>query len=709
MAIPGMRFVKINTGTDASNIPLKQWNKLLKEDQCVICSHSQTKHVVLITINHLEEAKQAGYEPIPIASIESIVRKLMQDDSQLERTIRKSEDLLKALKQREISHLKQNPYPSISTDSPSVSEISEKHPSPDQSSSLYQFLAKITPYINAIKELPEENLQIFDSIANDIQFLCALPDFLQTEDLDRIRTALGNFQVLIKHAYQLEQNSEWPEIYTFDELTIYQDPLDAKALNWIGLRLTIEQIYSCLGELLASADFASVLPQVEQEIYRSKNERTKKLEWLSFYHPDFVQSMKSLEVYLNQVLSHPPQNSEDWEPYFQEIISRIPPNFPDSVRIFFYTVQNLKERDKVYSLVAQERLLNGLIDSKYHITRVEQFVKKNALTILNKFQPIIPRSWLNKTEAADIEVKIDLADQHLEGHHGGKTVCIVQMSCGGEQFKFVCKPREAKIDKAVIDIFRVINTSCPLELPLPTYLIVNPKEEPSAWNLEVMEELSLWEFVEGTRLDKVFNERSSAQAFLNQLEMYQGHVTLEDKDLILSQESIQKLKNRLKRMNAIMAALHVTDLHVQNLIVSIISNNPLEVDLIPIDLEIVDSTLPTMLRIEEKYELNTKEKDCVAKFNTQGKIVRVLPFDTQIFATLITDCLKNLGFLTKMITNVIQALNKTYNIEDERHNILLKSIINSILHKDIPFLTELNGNLYYGFPKQENYLGKRGA
>jgi|688.fasta_scaffold53299_4 hypothetical protein len=354
-------------------------------------------------------------------------------------------------------------------------------------------------------------------------------------------------------------------------------------------------------------------------------------------------------------------------------------------------------------ILNHEKLLNMAINVKLSEEQTRSFINSNKHTILQCFL---------KSEAANFKddldrVKIELKplSEGSETHNGGKQVFAITFSLDDKNIlKIVSKPRNAVIDAAVIDTFKKINALDPKQksgrYDLPTYTIVNPSGE--GWqNLNIAGEISLWEFIEGETMryakERLLGRRLDKIPTPNTILSH------------ICERKLKKYQKKLNRMDAILTGMEVSDLHLENImIVGHQKSETREPELIPIDLEVIQSDGTGLGTTVKKFQLTPEEMDLVNQFKGRMDQLphRILPLATQRLLALMGSVESDLSAVNKF-KDFLKAgtTGCEFTISDEELSAL---ILCDVLNGDCPYMTKFNQSFYYGLVSTENIIGKGG-
>lgn len=279
-----------------------------------------------------------------------------------------------------------------------------------------------------------------------------------------------------------------------------------------------------------------------------------------------------------------------------------------------------------------------------------------------------------------------------ETHNRGKKTVIIEFKVGVEIRKIMYKPRDARVDKAVIDSFHKINNlqdeQKSSSMLLPEYHIVNLPED----------QASVWEYIPGKNLGRKGKPPE-----------YAGNVVNELGD--------EQLSKKLVRLDDVLGSMNISDIHGENVIMR--EDNKVVTDIVPVDLENVyispKRKISTNLHAEQvrtKPEiqkvwkpLTEQEQEVTAEFREVSKklLIRYIPAGTTTLAGLVTSIEQADEFIAFM---------KRAFLEDDIEstidfNQLKECFIADMLQEDVPFFTERGGIVYYGLPEREIPIGKR--
>ena len=329
-------------------------------------------------------------------------------------------------------------------------------------------------------------------------------------------------------------------------------------------------------------------PEIQKGIIFSQQARVEKLHRLTetFLKDDaFAAKVKNVEKEWNHLIpqfkelkgayqkhQENPDNLElkdhflSLQDHLMEACSLLTEKYPDlgfdeNTFISLYDFKTSLEGLEIQKQV----ILNQIVNKTFCLKQVEHFANVNKTQIIKHFQSEgLLSQWDKPINEEDIRVEVQFLSKGMEGHNGGKQPTKITFDIKGQSppFTFVCKPRKAINDKAVIDTFKKINLTNQQAVPLPTYTIINPNNNEGWKDLDKMGEISIWEFIEGKNIREI-SKANSASVYVSKN---------------------TQLRNKLNRMDAILTAMNISDLHPENLIIGKRENKTV---IIPIDLEVI--------------------------------------------------------------------------------------------------------------------------
>lgn len=331
--------------------------------------------------------------------------------------------------------------------------------------------------------------------------------------------------------------------------------------------------------------------------------------------------------------------------------------------------------------IFEEHISNTVINRFAYKNEILNTIATNRQFLLDKF---------------DIPLEVELGIKFLTGetHNGGrKTVLIGYLDKLNKMRMFVYKPRDAKVDKAVIDTFHNIN-NLPSEQKssqalLPNYKIINFPGDNA----------SIWEYIPGDNLARKNKLPESAGSFI-------------------AKHGNEDLKIKLVRLDDILSLMNISDIHGENVIIKK-DNSKNIIDIVPVDLEnvyinptnkkytgLVASDIRQKLIENGKWKpLSSQEEGHIHSFmqNSKNLLVRYIPLGTTALAGLITSIETADNFIYMLLNSLTQdRIEFTGNKETLKEQFLF-----DLLQGDVPFFTEINHIIYYGIPNRNIEIGKR--
>ena len=274
------------------------------------------------------------------------------------------------------------------------------------------------------------------------------------------------------------------------------------------------------------------------------------------------------------------------------------------------------------------------------------------------------------------KVTFKIEKQEGETHNRGKVPAKVTFMLGEKEvFRIFLKPRDATLDYEVIKLFCSINKLDKDRPKLPEYKIIN---------IEFNKELySLWEFIDGKNLEGCFIPMKSS--------------------VVENCKKRKELAGKVLWMDSVLRGVSISDLHGENVIFREVKGEP---EIVPIDLESVQEGSPTGLYGEKQPELlslKTGEIKLIGDFNREvipNCRFRFVPLPTHRFL----NALSNYDLVMPLALEIIKM--KKYNFKVKLSK-LEDLILEDIINRDVPFLTEYKGVLYYGFPEGGQSIGEK--
>ncbi len=374
-----------------------------------------------------------------------------------------------------------------------------------------------------------------------------------------------------------------------------------------------------------------------------------------------------------------------------QVIDTLKPFEKDGVDLLFVnsTIDRLSDAEFIFN---KENTINRFVNTILYKERVANFLNENRAQILNEFYPNYKDTHTIKFYP--VWPSIDLQP---ETHNGGQfPICVeLQDEKDSTVGKLMLKPRDALIDREVINVFRTINALSSKQKSISA----GPKETEHQYNLPTYKilsfpekQMSVWEFIEGSQAKK-------------------GTVANYIKDLSYKKCPAKEiLVQKLKRMDVILQAMYISDLHYENVIIK--GENTDNPQVVPVDCENrqtqegVKTQLGVRWENNEKIELTSEEKEVIRNFNNQIATIpfRHLLIGTRQLAGFITTH-ENANSLIETIKDEID-INKFTFIDSDMSK-LQRKVLSDIVSGNVPYFTELGDKLYYGFVDKDNVIGYR--
>jgi hypothetical protein len=333
--------------------------------------------------------------------------------------------------------------------------------------------------------------------------------------------------------------------------------------------------------------------------------------------------------------------------------------------------------------------LTSTINSICYFKEIENFVNENKNKMIKRFGA----KNIAKDMYSSITFSINLTK--FETHNSGKSPAYVTFKHNDRDlFKIVWKPRDAKIDKAVIRAFKKINKLKSIknqtklksdDVDLPYYKIWIPSDKNN---------ISIWEYVEG---DDVPSKPRNVKMFLEQ-------------ELAINEPArLAQARQTLLRLDAILSRMNISDLHNENLKIKHFKDKHRQIQIIPIDLENRQKGEGTQLGIDSRsFKLTEAEEKIIDKYFTK-KVTsisyRYIPMKTQNMMGLTNDY--------RECHNLAKMLMKRF--EQDKLQIkcslmeLTIFLVKTFFNNDVPYFTNKEGKIYYGLPEHRNLIAEEGG
>ncbi len=322
-----------------------------------------------------------------------------------------------------------------------------------------------------------------------------------------------------------------------------------------------------------------------------------------------------------------------------------------------------------------EQLLNRCVDRTCFLEETRKVIEAQKKQIIREF-------YQNTNAIADAnQMSFDLFPIGSETHNRGKTpVQITFASNKTELFSIVFKPRDARIDALVIDLFGSFNNldraNKSIDVTLPVYKILNVTPNSP---------YSLWEYIKPQPgVEWPGDTASTAIKAMNRSE---------------------QLLPQLMRLESICSYLNISDLHTDNLI--LFSPNQKDIQIVPIDLESIqyDSTTGLFLDRPDIPKLTEAEEELLKKCKSAiGDVpARFVPIVTSHFLT----SLPRYNSYVKIAKNIVDTItrkNYTLAVEIARMEWL---VLEDFLCNDVPYLIEYQSQIFYGPLNHNNPIARR--
>lgn len=336
---------------------------------------------------------------------------------------------------------------------------------------------------------------------------------------------------------------------------------------------------------------------------------------------------------------------------------------------FYRAIDTQEEHVFLLKEMLYEQILNKCINRRLFLARVKNDIKKYKQHIIKEF-------YKKEMDTKQLEeISFEPVVSPSETHNRGEVATKIEFFQKNQLlFAVYYKPRDAKIDIAVIDFFRAVNRipddPKSTKVKLPEYHIVSFANN--------SENFSVWEYIDGKSYE------GKANVVISNLKAEQK--------INSHQEKI--LQDKLRRLESLCQPIALSDLHSENVLFkNISSENP---EIIPIDLESIQEDAGTGLYQGQApaIPLTQQEAELVAKFRSTlySTPFRLVPLATGV---LEGSLLEPTSF-EKLVEDFIQNLeNQGYKVlvsKKELYHLLLDDFLNN----DIPYLVSFENSIFYG-------------
>ncbi len=346
----------------------------------------------------------------------------------------------------------------------------------------------------------------------------------------------------------------------------------------------------------------------------------------------------------------------------------------------------------------REKLLNRVFNTFFNKQQIEDFLQRNKKRIIEEFGT--KEHQLSSPNEFTFEIELTGKETHDKGKLPAKVVFSLQ---GKKAFTVMYKPRSAVLDKAIQELF--------IELEMPHYKIVSFPEENK----------SIWEYIDGEDMLLPNDERRSLGVVDEKLKGEGARRTPEV--FIRYSQTIQKSEQidlflKLERLHKVLVAIESTDLHSENVRLGKDRN------IYPIDLEVMDPRQLTMLMVDDYFrdaadyratnwkKLTSIEQAAIKKWQERVNPNRLLSVRHVLVNTgqlvLLNYYDNTRDAAVEMAKLIEKALNSRGYVTSENQKIIIRNqVYIDLLNGDVPYFTELENIVYYGYPKEGYKIGRK--
>lgn len=347
----------------------------------------------------------------------------------------------------------------------------------------------------------------------------------------------------------------------------------------------------------------------------------------------------------------------------------------------FYRASNTPEEHlPLLKEMLCEQLANKCVNRRQFLVRITKDIEKSKADIVKGF-------YDKNVDAKTLEeISFNPILSSSETHNRGEVATKIEFFQKNKLlFVVYYKPRDAKIDAAVIDFFKAINKlpddSKSLKVKLPEYQIVSFATDSASF--------SIWEYIDG----KSYEGR--ADVVISHLKA--NHQINSDQEKILL--------GKLRRLESVCQPIALSDLHTANVLFrNIATENP---EIVPIDLESIQEDAGTGLYqdVAPTISLTSQESDQVAKFRSTlySTQFRLVPMATGELEGVLLEPTLFAKLAEDFILNLQQQGYKFLSSKEGLYHLLLDDFLNN----DIPYLVSYENSIFYGSRINNNKIAEK--
>jgi hypothetical protein len=331
------------------------------------------------------------------------------------------------------------------------------------------------------------------------------------------------------------------------------------------------------------------------------------------------------------------------------------------------------------SILSLKRVYMRKMDHVYNEVEVRGLIQQQQQQILSRFHP----DMINHD---DVTFRVEFKAQ--ETHHKGRRPAIVtfESKTSGRTGKVMYKPRDAAIDRDVLQLFQELGP-CQVHVEGVSTSVALPH-----YDILSLGRHSIWQYIEGT--DTVWRRQGRRGTTVV------SHVpeNFIDESSVLNGKDRRSLRVQLQAMENIAAALYLYDLHGENVMLTD------QQQLVPIDLECIGFGQPTGLvssrAFSETLTLTADQQQRIGEFHKRafGQTTRLVCISTMRLMALCTN--RHAGNLANAVMPDIRKglAGFGYRLTNEEN--LRIGLYRDYFHGDIPYFSSKGGIAYIGLPEE---------
>jgi hypothetical protein len=409
-------------------------------------------------------------------------------------------------------------------------------------------------------------------------------------------------------------------------------------------------------------------PFVKKQIDINRRERDEKIKQLPITPQNLLLSfLKDHQVAENLILKQKSDGHVKEE--VETALQALNPYTPFGFNNYFIKLATTPSEFDVRVML--EISIQSFVNRVVFINDVRQLIDMNIEMIIAEFCPKVSRS-INPNQLT-FQIKTFNA---IPCNYGKIPLFITFLKEGTPLFKIVYKPRNAAIDKAVIDTLAEINrlpsNKKSSQLRLPVYKIINSND------------YCLEEFVEGEHI----KSKETIGTYLR------AH---------LKGSRLARANERIARLYLFLFTMGIADLHNENIQVKNLNDPEKDLEFFPIDLDIRTSFVPTLIKETDKAILTAAENRVIDEFYMPKARLATMRFLPMFHVLRGIGNYQACPEIAKEFIEFLTAedIEVTMTLQNMEHHLLI-----NLLNHDVPHFIIYLGNLYYEIVGEEHLIGK---